>query len=80
MSDELTFDPEEALYFLSRLSLQHGERRGRTERTDLFSGERRMWRWRKRLFIAMAHNAANPASSFHLPEDRTILVGAHLEV
>jgi KUP system potassium uptake protein len=80
MSDELTFDPEEALYFLSRLSLQHGERTGRTGRADLFSGERRMWRWRKRVFIAMAHNAANPASSFHLPEDRTILVGAHLEV
>jgi KUP system potassium uptake protein len=81
MSDELDFDPEDALYFLSRLSLQHGQRRGDGQGSDgNGAGAGRVWRWRKRLFIAMAHNAANPAASFNLPEDRTILVGAHLEV
>jgi KUP system potassium uptake protein len=39
-----------------------------------------MSRWRKRLFLGLAHNAANPAERFHLPEDRTIVVGAHLEL
>jgi KUP system potassium uptake protein len=80
MSDELDFDPEAALYFLSRLSIQH--RRNDSQRThpepNVPTGI--LWRWRKRLFIGMAHNAANPAADFHLPEDRTILVGAHLEL
>jgi KUP system potassium uptake protein len=39
-----------------------------------------MVRWRKRLFIALAHNAADPAQRFHLPDERTIVVGAHLEL
>jgi KUP system potassium uptake protein len=29
-----------------------------------------MWRWRKKLFIVMARNAANPAEYFGLPEDQ----------
>ena len=36
--------------------------------------------WRKRLFIGLAHNAANPALNFNLPEDRTVVMGAHLEL
>jgi KUP system potassium uptake protein len=67
MSPELDFDPEGASYFLSRLSIQRGDRPG-------------MARWRKRMFIGLAHNAANPAERFHLPEDRTIVMGAHLEL
>jgi KUP system potassium uptake protein len=65
-SDELDIDPPNALYFLSRLSIQRGEGRG-------------LARWRKRLFIGLAHNAANPAAQFCLPEDRTVIMGAHLE-
>jgi KUP system potassium uptake protein len=67
MSEELELDPDEASYFLSRLSIQRGDRTG-------------MMRWRKRLFIGLAHNAANPAASFCLPEDRTVVMGAHLEL
>jgi KUP system potassium uptake protein len=67
MSDELQFDPEQASYFLSRLTLQRGKQPG-------------LARWRKRIFIGLAHNAANPAERFHLPVDRTIVMGAHLEV
>jgi KUP system potassium uptake protein len=67
MSEELDIDPEEATYFLSRLSIERGDRPG-------------MARWRKRIFIGIAHNAANPATNFNLPEDRTIVMGAHLEL
>ena len=67
MSDELDIDPDDALYFLSRLSIQRGDKPG-------------MARWRKRLFIGLAHNAASPAAGFCLPEDRTVVMGAHLEL
>jgi KUP system potassium uptake protein len=36
--------------------------------------------WRKRLFIGLARNAANPANNFCLPIDRVIVMGAHLEL
>jgi KUP system potassium uptake protein len=67
MSEELDIDPADALYFLSRLSIQRGDKDG-------------MARWRKRLFIGLAHNAASPAANFCLPEDRTVVMGAHLEL
>jgi len=58
-----TIDPAEAYYFLSRISIQRGQ--GREMRT-----------WRKRLFVGLAHNAASPTEYFHLPEDRTVAMGA----
>ncbi len=64
---ELDIDPDTALYFLSRITLGQG--------TD-----RAMPRWRKRIFIALAHNAASPAHYFGLPEDRTIVMGFHIEL
>jgi KUP system potassium uptake protein len=65
--EELNFDPDEATYFISRLTLTRGERGG-------------MATWRKRLFIGLAHNAANPAHNFCLPLDRTVVMGSHLDV
>jgi KUP system potassium uptake protein len=41
---------------------------------------RGMRRWRKRLFVAMSRNAANPVPYFMLPDDRTVVVGAHIEL
>ena len=35
-----------------------------------------MSRWRKRLFLALAHNAASPIEYFRLPADRTVAMGA----
>ncbi|PZS36875.1 MAG: hypothetical protein DLM58_00700 [Pseudonocardiales bacterium] len=67
MSEELDIDAETPLYFLSRASIHLGDTPG-------------MARWRKRLFIALPHNAANPADSFHLPDDRTVVMGGHLEL
>jgi KUP system potassium uptake protein len=67
MSSELEFDPDAAYYFLSKLTIQPGRASG-------------MAGWRKRLFIGLAHNAANPAAKFHLPVDRTVVMGAHLDL
>jgi KUP system potassium uptake protein len=65
--DQLDVDPETAFYFLSRISIQPG--------TDHV-----MARWRKRLFIFLAHNAASPAAYFHLPETRTVVMGSQIEL
>jgi len=63
MSPELQFDPEQAYYFLSRIAIERGSAPGMAE-------------WRKRLFIALSHNAASPAANFHLPENRTVVMGS----
>jgi KUP system potassium uptake protein len=34
-----------------------------------------MARWRKRLFLTMAHNAANPVAFFRLPDEQTVTMG-----
>src|SRR3954447_9583753 len=54
-------------YFLSRISIVATDDPG-------------MARWRKKLFIAIARNAANPVPYFHLPEDRTIVMASHVEL
>lgn len=59
-------DPDTAFYFLSKITVQRGEETGG------------MSRWRKRLFIGLNHNAADPAVYFCLPDDRTVVMGAHL--
>ena len=64
---ELDFDAAHATYYLSRLSITRGE-------------GKEMQTWRKRIFIGMSHNAANPADSFCLPVGRTIVMGANLEL
>ena len=66
-TEELDLNADAAAYFLSQLSLTRGSAGGPA-------------RWRKRLFIGLAHNAANPAANFCLPTDRTVIVGAHLQL
>ncbi|BEP13573.1 potassium transporter Kup [Acidothermaceae bacterium B102] len=58
---------EDASYFLSQGALQRTSRPG-------------MARWRKALFVTMAHNAANPAKVFGLPTDRTVTMGVDIEI
>jgi KUP system potassium uptake protein len=83
MSQELDIDSEDATYFLSRLTLRRNNR-PRDSREDQSGGPDNtsadMARWRTRLFIGIAHNAANPATRFCLPDDRTVVMGAHLEL
>jgi KUP system potassium uptake protein len=64
---EVDVDPDTASYFLSRATLRLGDAPG-------------MRRWRKKLFIGLAHNAANPADYFCLPGDRTVVMGSHVEI
>ncbi|WP_372510861.1 potassium transporter Kup [Mycobacterium angelicum] len=58
---------EEASYFLSKLELIKG-----TAPT--------MAAWRKRLFIATSYSTADAAEYFGLPLDRTVIIGARIEV
>jgi KUP system potassium uptake protein len=58
-------DPGAATYFLSRMILVATAAPG-------------MRRWRKRLFMTLARNAANPVAYFGLPDDRTIVMGSHI--
>ena len=67
LSDELDIDPDAASYFLSRMTIERGRQPG-------MSG------WRKRMFIGLSHNAANPAAYFCLPVDRTVVMGSRIEL
>jgi KUP system potassium uptake protein len=67
LSEELDFDPDTASYFLSRMTIERGRQPG-------MSG------WRKRMFIGLSHNAANPAAYFCLPVDRTVVMGSRIEL
>jgi KUP system potassium uptake protein len=58
---------DRASYFLSRISIVRTDAPG-------------MAQWRKRLFIAIARNAANPVTLFGLPDDRTVVLSAHIDV
>jgi KUP system potassium uptake protein len=58
-------DLEHASYFVSRMTITPTEAPG-------------MHRWRKKLFIAMARNAASPIDHFGLPTDRTVMMGSQV--
>jgi KUP system potassium uptake protein len=58
---------DEASYFLSKLELRAGS-------------ARTMAAWRKRLFVATAYIAADAAEYFGLPIDRTVVMGARIQV
>jgi KUP system potassium uptake protein len=36
--------------------------------------------WRKRLFLALARNAASPVGYFRLPDDRTVTMGERVSL
>ena len=67
LSSELDRDVEGAFYFLSRITIERGRAPG-------------MSTWRKRLFIGLSHNAASLATYFHLPVDRTVVMGSRIEL
>src|SRR3954453_9924398 len=62
---ERNLDLEHASYFISRITI------AATDTSPLPA-------WRKRLFIAMASNAASPVEHFRLPSDRTVTVGSQV--
>ena len=58
---------EDAVYFLSQVTIRLTDEPG-------LAG------WRKRLYVAMARNAASPADFFHLPADRTVTIGSTVDL
>jgi KUP system potassium uptake protein len=60
-------DVEHASYFISKITIAPTSTPG-------------MRRWRKKLFIAMARNAASPIDHFGLPGARTVMVGSQVEL
>jgi KUP system potassium uptake protein len=59
---------ETASYFVSRITLVATD-----EPTELHP-------WQKKLFVAIARNAASPIEAFDLPSDRTVAMGSSIEV
>jgi KUP system potassium uptake protein len=60
-------DLEHASYFVSRMTITPTDAPG-------------LDRWRKKLFVTMARNAASPIEAFALPSDRTVLMGSQVGV
>ena len=58
-------DLGEATYFVSNIAIAATDRPG-------------MAPWRKKLYVAMARNAADPADYFRLPADRTITTSGRI--
>ncbi|MDT4961800.1 MAG: system potassium uptake protein [Pseudonocardiales bacterium] len=67
LTPELEVDPDTSFYFLSSITIELGSPGG-------------MMTWRKRLFIALSHNAASPADYFRLPVDRTVVMGSRVDL
>ena len=62
---ERNLDLEGASYFISRITLNPTDAPG-------------MRPWRKKVFLAMARNAASPIEHFNLPVEKTISVGSQI--
>jgi KUP system potassium uptake protein len=64
---ERNLDLEHASYFLSRITITPTDAPG-------------MSRWRKKLFMTLARNAASPIEHFSLPSERTVTIGSQIAV
>ena len=64
---ERPIDVDQASYFLSKIELRPGD-------------APTMTRWRKQLFLATARITADAAEYFGLPQDKTVIMGSHVEV
>jgi KUP system potassium uptake protein len=62
---ERNLDLEHASYLLSRITIAPTEAPG-------------LRRWRKKLFVAMARNAASPIEHFGLPGEHTVTIGSQV--
>lgn len=63
----LELDVSDPVYYLSRVSLELTDAPG-------------MRRWRKRLYMAIARNAAEPSEYFSLPDERVVILGAPVPI
>jgi KUP system potassium uptake protein len=65
----LTFNLMETSFFLSRQQIVPSP-----------GGPSTMWRWRERMFSAMARNAGNVTDYFNVPTNRVIELGTRIEI
>jgi KUP system potassium uptake protein len=65
----LELEPMETSYFLSRQVV-----------VPSAGGLSRMWRWRERMFAAMARNAGNVTDYFNIPTNRVIELGTRVQI
>ena len=63
----IPMSPMETTFYLGRETL-------------LPTGPAKLWRWRKRLFIIMARNAATAGGFFGLPPNRVVEMGAQIQL
>jgi KUP system potassium uptake protein len=64
---ECPLDDDQISYFLSTIELHRSDAPG-------------MSHWRKRLFLATSRITADAAEYFHLPRDRTVIIGSRIEL
>jgi KUP system potassium uptake protein len=64
---ERNLDLEGASYFISRITISE-------------TAEPDMAKWRKKIFLVMARNAASPIEHFGLPVERTVLMGSQVSL
>lgn len=64
---ECRIEADHASYFLSTIDLTRGD-------------SRELSRWRKTLFLATSRITADAAEYFALPRERTVIMGARIEV
>ena len=64
---ERSLDLEHASYFVSRITITQSDGPG-------------MNKWRKKIFMTMARNAASPIDHFRLPGERTVMMGSQVPV
>jgi KUP system potassium uptake protein len=64
---ESDVDLERPSYFISRISI-------------VVTDEPTMPMWQKKLFVAVAHNAASAADYFCLPDERTVVMASRIRV
>ena len=67
VGEEGRLDSGQVSYFLSTIEVVRGNTPG-------------MSRWRKRLFVATTRLTADAAEYFHLPRDRTVIMGSRIEL
>jgi len=64
---ECEIDVDDCSYFLSRITIVPTKAPG-------------MRMWRKRLFTAISRNSTQPSEYFSLPDERTVVMGSHIEL
>jgi KUP system potassium uptake protein len=60
-------DVENAIYFVSEITIVLGDDPG-------------MRKWRKKLFLLLSRTSKSPVALFHLPENRIVTMGYHIEL